>query len=43
MRFMAIVKANKDSEAGAMPKLELIKAMGDFNEKMVKAGVLRRR
>ena len=40
MRFMAIVKANKDSEAGAMPKAELLKAMGDFNEKMAKAGVL---
>ena len=40
MKFMAIVKANKDSESGVMPKLELIKAMGDFNEKMVKAGVL---
>jgi hypothetical protein len=37
---MAIVKANKDSEAGVMPKPELIKAMGDFNEKMAKAGVL---
>jgi len=40
MRFMAIVKANKDSEAGAMPKAELLKAMGDFNEQMAKAGVL---
>ena len=40
MRFMAIVKANKDSEAGVLPKPELFKAMGDFNEKMAKAGVL---
>jgi hypothetical protein len=40
MRFMAIVKANKDSEAGAMPSKELLAAMGKFNEEMVKAGVL---
>ena len=40
MRFMAIVKATKDSEAGVMPKAELIKAMGDFNEQMAKAGVM---
>jgi len=40
MRFMAIVKANKDSEAGVMPSKELIAAMGKFNEEMVKAGVL---
>ena len=40
MRFMAIVKANKDSEAGALPKAELLKAMGDFNEQMANAGVL---
>ena len=40
MRFMLIVKANKDSEAGVMPSKELIAAMGKFNEEMVKAGVM---
>ena len=40
MRFMVIVKANKDSEAGVMPSTELPTAMGKFNEEMVKAGVL---
>ncbi len=40
MRFMAIVKANKDSEAAVLPSKELLAAMGKFNEEMVKAGVL---
>src|SRR5712671_2659007 len=40
MRFMMIVKANQDSEAGVLPSRELIEAMGKFNEEMVKAGVL---
>ncbi len=40
MRFMVILKANKDSEAGAPPKWELIEAMIRFNEEMVKAGVM---
>ena len=40
MRFMAIVKANKDSEAGVLPSAELLAAMGKFNEEMVKAGVM---
>jgi len=40
MRFMMIVKANKDSEAGALPSKELLEAMGKFNEEMVKAGVM---
>ena len=40
MRFMAIVKANKDTEAGVFPTRELLKAMTDFNEELVKAGVL---
>jgi len=40
MRFMMIVKADQDSEAGKMPPMELIEAMGKFNEEMVKAGVL---
>ena len=40
MRFMLMVKANKDSEAGVLPSRELLAAMGAFNEEMVKAGVL---
>jgi hypothetical protein len=40
MRFMAIVKATKDSEAGALPSKELVAAMGKFNEELMKAGVL---
>jgi hypothetical protein len=40
MRFMAIVKATKDSEAGVMPSEELLAAMAKFNEEMVKAGVM---
>ena len=40
MRFMAIVKATKESEAGVPPKKELMAAMGKFNEEMMKAGVL---
>jgi hypothetical protein len=40
MRFMVIVKASKDSEAGVMPSTELLTAMGRFNEEMVKAGVM---
>jgi hypothetical protein len=40
MRFMTIVKANKDSEAGVLPSKQLLDAMGKFNEEMVKAGVL---
>jgi hypothetical protein len=40
MRFMMIVKASKDSEAGKMPGEELIAAMGKFNEELMKAGVL---
>jgi len=40
MRFMVIVKANKDSEAGVMPTTEQLAAMGQFNEEMVKAGVM---
>src|ERR1043166_9199669 len=40
MRFMAIVKANKDSEAGVLPSKELLAAMGRFNEEMAKAGVM---
>jgi hypothetical protein len=40
MRFMMIVKATKDSEAGAMPSEELVAAMTRYNEELVKAGVL---
>ena len=40
MRFMAIVKANQDSEAGVLPGKEILAAMGKFNEAMAKAGVL---
>ena len=40
MRFMVIVKASKDSEAGVMPSTELLTAMGKFNEELVKADVM---
>src|SRR5213593_1340456 len=40
MRFMVIVKANKDSEAGILPSTEILTAMGKFNEELVKAGVM---
>jgi len=40
MRFMILVKANKDSEAGVLPSEELLTEMGKFNEELVKAGVL---
>jgi hypothetical protein len=39
MRVMAIVKATKDSEAGVMPKPELMAAMGAFNQSLIEAGV----
>ncbi len=40
MRFMVIVKASKDSEAGVLPSTELLAAMGRFNEEICKAGVM---
>ena len=40
MRFMVMVKANEESEAGAMPSTEMLEAMGKYNEALVKAGVL---
>jgi len=40
MRFMVIVKASKDSEAGKMPGRDLLEAMGRFNEELAEAGVL---
>lgn len=40
MKFLVIVKASKDSEAGRMPSQELLTAMGKYNEELVKAGVM---
>jgi len=40
MRFMILVKATKDSEAGVMPDQKLLADMGKFNEELVKAGVM---
>ncbi|MFZ3266444.1 MAG: YciI family protein [Terriglobales bacterium] len=40
MRFMMIVKASKDSEAGKMPSEELLTAMGKYNEELMRAGAL---
>jgi hypothetical protein len=40
MRFMVIVKADKDSEAGVLPSQELLTEMGKYNEELVKAGVM---
>ncbi|MDF3293888.1 YciI family protein [Streptomyces silvisoli] len=40
MRFMMIVKASEDSEAGVLPSKELIAAMGKYNDELAKAGVL---
>jgi hypothetical protein len=40
MRFMVIVKATKDSEAGVLPSKEILTEMGKFNEQLVKAGVM---
>jgi hypothetical protein len=40
MRFLVIVKASKDSEAGVMPSQELLTAMGKYNEELIKAGVM---
>jgi hypothetical protein len=40
MRFMVIVKANEDSEAGVLPSKEILTEMGKFNEQLVKAGVM---
>jgi hypothetical protein len=39
MRFMVIVKANRESEAGEMPSDELVAAMGKFNQELIEAGV----
>ena len=40
MRFMVIVKATKDSEAGVLPEQKLLADMGKYNEELVKAGVM---
>jgi hypothetical protein len=40
MKFMVIVKASKDSEAGVMPTAEMLREMGAYNEELAKAGVL---
>ena len=40
MRFMIMVKANEDSEAGAMPSEEMLAAMGKYNEELANAGVM---
>jgi hypothetical protein len=40
MRFMILVKASKESEAGILPSAELLTAMGNFNEQLIKAGVM---
>ena len=40
MRFMILVKATRDSEAGVMPSEQLLAEMGQFNEELVKAGVM---
>ena len=41
MRFMVIVKADKNSEAGVMPSKQLLTDMGKFNEELANAGVAR--
>jgi hypothetical protein len=40
MRFMILIKADEDTEAGVMPSQELLSAMGKYNEELVKAGVM---
>ena len=40
MRFMVMVKATKDSEAGIMPSEQLLAEMGKYNEELVKAGIM---
>lgn len=40
MRFMVMIKADKDSEAGVMPSEQLLTEMGQYNEELVKAGVM---
>jgi hypothetical protein len=40
MRFMVMIKANEDTEAGVLPSEELLTEMGKYNEELVKAGVM---
>ena len=40
MRFMMIVRSNKESEAGQMPSEKLLAAMGKYNEELMKAGIM---
>jgi hypothetical protein len=40
MRFMVLVKANEDSEAGVLPREQMLGAMGKYNEELIKAGVM---
>jgi len=40
MRFMLQVRADRDTEAGILPSRELVAAMGEFNERMIKAGIM---
>jgi hypothetical protein len=40
MRFMVMIKADKNSEAGVMPSEQLLAEMGKYNEELVKAGVM---
>ncbi|HET9219137.1 MAG TPA: YciI family protein [Terriglobia bacterium] len=40
MKVMVIVKASKDTEAGVMPSEQLLREMGDYNEQLVKAGIM---
>ena len=40
MRFMVMIKANADSEAGVMPSQQLLAEMGKYNEELVRAGVM---
>jgi hypothetical protein len=40
MKVLVFVKATKDTEAGVMPSTELFAAMGNFNEELVKAGIM---
>lgn len=40
MKVLVFVKANKDTEAGVMPSTELLAAMGNYNEELVKAGIM---
>jgi len=40
MRFMVLVKASKESEAGVLPDEKMLAAMGNYNEELVKAGVM---